>query len=235
MGVAGDDSVAADLRTMRLARAGQLVATIGHDLRNPLGVISSSLFVLRSRVGDDARALRHVDKIARQVRACEAIITDLLALVRDEPPRLVDVGLREVVDDMLETIAIPDAISIALEIADDVRLRADVSLLRQALVNLVSNAMNAVGEDGGELRIVATVDDDDSISIAVEDDGPGFDPAFLPRAFEPLASNREGGTGLGLALVRTVAETHGGAVTAENRSTGGGRVQLVLPRGTPSD
>lgn len=215
-------------RNERLATIGMVAASIGHDLRNPLGVIESSAYILR-RLVDDDRGQRHLDKIVNQVRSCNRIVTALLELARSRPPRFAPVEAKTLVKNALAMISTPESIDVRVEVAPGLLLHADAGLLEQAIINLVANAVQALGRGGGSITIRIAPHDADFHAIVVQDDGPGFDPEVLPKVFEPLVTTRASGVGLGLALVRSVAERHRGRAHAENASEGGATVRLLLP------
>jgi signal transduction histidine kinase len=216
-------------RSERLATIGQIAASIGHDLRNPLSVIQSSLYILQKRVAEDARSSRHLSRINTQVELCDSIINNLLQLARNQPPRRVPIDFQPMFDEVLSGMAPPDHIETEISIEPELEFHADPGLLRQAFANLISNAVQAYGDQPGTIYISVHSEDDHAI-VEVADDGPGFDPETLARAFEPLVTTRTTGTGLGLALVKGVTERHGGTVSAANRPTGGAAVRMRLPK-----
>lgn len=218
-------------RRERLATIGQLAASIGHDLRNPLSVIESSLYILRRRMQDDPRASKHVEKIASQIDECDAIITHLLDMARNQPPRRERVVAADLLDSAIETARVPDNFTVERQGFADLLLWVDAALIKQALINLLINSVQAQ-QGGGHISVQASVDGDD-ITIAVADAGPGFNPDTLPLIFEPLVTTKSSGTGLGLALVKSVMERHGGHVSANNRVAGGAEVRLYLPNSLP--
>lgn len=218
----------------RLATIGQLAASIGHDLRNPLGVIESSLFIMRRRAGGDAKIGRHITRISDQVAVCNRIVTDLLEMARNRPPNLRPEKVRRLAEQARSSISLPLGVELDFDIPEELTLPADAGLLTQALMNLMSNAITAVathGEGGGTVRVTALVDPDDPdwVHLSVADTGPGFENRTLNRVFEPLFSTRAKGTGLGLALVKSVTERHGGHAQAQNAPDGGAVVRLSLP------
>lgn len=220
-------------RRARLATIGQLAATIAHDLRNPLSVLDSSLYILRRHVGDDGRLQRHVKRMSEQLGLSNAIISDLLEVARESTPRDQRLDVADLVTEVLDGLTRPDDVQVDLDLRPGLRMRGDRGLLRQALSNLVGNAFIALRERGGRVRIVGRLEGDD-VWIGVEDDGPGFPEQILPEVFQPLVTTRPKGTGLGLALVESVARRHGGVATAGNGPDGGARVFMRLPlRGPP--
>lgn len=214
----------------RLATIGQLAASIGHELRNPLAVMETSLHLLRRKVGDDA-ARRHFDKIAQQIGVSGAIIEDLLALARDRPPHREPVALAALAREAKETVPAATAIEVALEIPEDFPpIWVDRTQVRQVLVNLIGNAADAIvgAGKGGHIWVRASIEDD-GLVLSVTDDGPGFAQEVRERLFEPLVTTRRSGAGLGLALCARIVEKHRGTIEAEDPAGGGARIVVRIP------
>ena len=215
----------------RLATIGQVAASIGHELRNPLAVMETSLHLLRRRVGEDEKAAKHLDKIGKQIAISSSIISGLLALARDRAPERAPVSLRALIAEAL-ALAPPSArVKTVLDVDPALpEVPLDHAQLRQVLVNLVGNAVQAIEAQGrdGHVEVAAGVDDGHAW-IEVRDDGPGFSPDVLARIFEPLVTSRANGVGLGLALCARIVEKHGGTLEAKNRQTGGALVRALLP------
>lgn len=224
-----EDLIAQRSRAERLATFGQLVGSIGHELRNPLGVIESSLYILRGRLGDDERAAKHASRIGEQLGIANRIITDLLDMIRDRPLELAQVALASLIDDAAAAIPRPAGVTIAVTgVAELPDLLVDASKLRQVFVNLLENAVHAVG-DRGQVSVRGELTADHAV-VAIEDTGTGVDPAIRSRLFEPLMTTKAKGIGLGLPLVRRIVEHHGGTVSYEPRSGAGARFVVRLPR-----
>jgi signal transduction histidine kinase len=222
-----EDLLSRATRSERLATFGQLVGSIGHELRNPLGVIESSLFLLRGRTGDDDRVKKHLDRIGEQVQLSNRIITGLLDMVRDRPLPRETIQLTALLARAGDAVARPPGVSLVLDAPVGLAVQGDPVQLGQAVVNLLTNAVQAVGA-GGAIRIAARADGG-AVALDVEDDGPGVAEAVRGRVFEPLITTKEHGNGLGLALVKRVAERHGGSVAHEPRPGGGTRFTLRIP------
>jgi signal transduction histidine kinase len=226
-----DDLLAEKARAERLSTFGQLVGSIGHDLRNPLGVIETSAYILRGRVGEDQRAVKHLDRISEQLRIANGIISNLLDMIRDRPLQREAVRLGDVLAGAAAAVRRPEGVALALEGLDAVpALDGDPVQLRQVFVNLLENAVYAAAPNGA-VRVRATARDG-AVDVHVEDSGPGVDVETQRRLFEPLITTKQRGIGLGLALVKRIAERHGGSVSYSTRSEGGARFTVRLPAGT---
>lgn len=230
-----EDLIDQAARTERLSTFGQLVGSIGHELRNPLGVIETSLFILQGRVSGDERAQKHVQRIAEQVGIANGIVSSLLDMIRDRPPQRAVVPLSPLIANVASAVRRPEGVRLSLVGLEGISLDGDPTQLRQLFLNLVDNAVQAVSPEG-EVRVRAEPAaarpgrDGPWVRVAVEDTGPGLDPAVRARLFEPLVTTRVKGIGLGLALVKRIAERHGGSVAYAPREGGGARFWIELPR-----
>jgi len=222
-----DDLLAQQARVERLSTFGQLVGSIGHDLRNPLGVIETSLYILRGRMGDDERSRKHADRIKEQLDVANGIITNLLDMIRNKPLAKERVQLGAVLASAADSVARPEAVRYASEGVSDLEVQGDPVQLRQVFVNLLLNAVDAASPSG-EVRVQGRRTDTE-VEVAVEDTGPGVDATTARRLFEPLITTKDKGVGLGLALVKRIVERHGGAVGYEPRAGGGARFTVRLP------
>ena len=206
----------------RLATIGQLTASIGHELRNPLGTIETSVYLLDQHleklgVNDDV-AHRHVEKARKQVQLCSKIITDLLQLARSRPPRRQFVNVERLVDEALDALRLPESVNQERVLAPNLSVMADPEQLRSVLVNLLENGRDAM--DGVGTLAVEGFPANNGIAIRIRDTGPGIPLGDQSRIFEPLFTTKAHGNGLGLALCRRIVSAHGGTIELERVDLG---------------
>jgi signal transduction histidine kinase len=217
----------------RLAALGDVAAAFAHEVRNPLNAVSMGLQRLRAEFAPapaDEYA-RFVDLMQGEVTRLNTIVEDFLALARPLPLT----PARVAVDTLLgELAALVEAQARAASI--DVRVAAPSSLprvvadrdhLKQVLLNLVLNAVQAAGR-GGRVTLEAQPARD-GITIVVADTGPGIAPDVLPRIFDPYFTTRNGGLGLGLTIARRIVQAHGGSLEVESTPGAGARFTVRLP------
>lgn len=240
LGVVEDpDDPSASLRADALLHVGQLAAGVAHELRNPLSVMETSVYLLTEYVGADPRAAKQLRRITEQLRVANAIVTDLLDTVRGRhaPPSLTATfDLARVAREAVAWVPRPPRLTIALTLPDGpVPVAGDARRIRQVVINLVANAVQILDGHDDSPGIAVTVDVDGATArLAVRDHGPGIAPELLPRLFEPFVTTRTQGTGLGLALSRQIAHDHRGELCAESLAAdegGGARFTLTLPLG----
>lgn len=207
----------------RLASLGQLAASIGHELRNPLAVIDSSTHLIARRTNDE-RVSKHLDRIRGQVARSNYIITDLLELARNRPPRRKEIQARQLVEGGFSELA-RDGITLELVVVREGVVNVDEPQLRQVVLNLVQNALQAATS---RVR-VAVGAEDGTLRLEVVDDGSGFTREVKANLFEPLFTTKANGIGLGLWLCRRIVENHGGSLVASEVPGGGARFDVLIP------
>jgi signal transduction histidine kinase len=221
-------------RSERLASAGALAAGVAHEVRNPLNAISvAAQRIERSdQVGPSCRTL--ATTIRDEVRRLDLIVRGFLDLARPKFGPHVESDAADIVRDVLDVLG-PEAasrgIGLRLTREGSTTTSMDREAVRRAVVNLVRNAMQA-SPKGSAVEVLVS-GDDSTVRVKVDDRGGGLDPALGEHVFDPFVTGRAEGTGLGLALVRRVAEDHGGWATLMNRPEGGVEAVLELRRGGP--
>jgi signal transduction histidine kinase len=227
-----EDLVAKNRNAERLATIGQFAASIGHEMRNPLGVIESSLFLLRQHLGPEVAAApnvaKHLDRIGGEITRANKTIHDVLDLARNKAPRCHRTEVRGLIETAAQLSLLPASIQLTIA-ADppDLAVDVDPDQIRQVLVNLFTNSAQAMPR-GGRIDVSAEALSPYTARVRVCDDGPGVPVAARHRVFEALFTTKAKGSGLGLALCRRILEAHGGSIDLAPSETGASFV-LVLP------
>lgn len=220
----------------RLATIGQLAASIGHELRNPLGIIESSLFLARQRLEksgvDDPQVAKHHAKIERQVRLCTQTIEHLLDLARDREPVKSRVELLPLVQQVVSDYS--SGTTVHIEVPEGLEVVADRQDVVHVVANLLANASQAQ-QGGGEVWIAAEARAG-GVTLWVRDAGPGVPEEHRSRIFDALYTTKARGTGLGLALCRRIMAAHGGEIELAPVDAGpGARFRVWFPELTAPD
>jgi len=219
-----------------------LTATVSHELRNPLGVIRTSAFILRGGIKEEVpRARRALERIERSVIRCDRIIDELLDFtrIRDLEPEATAINVW--LGDLLDEQPLPEGVKLCREFgAPDASVSFDHDRFRRAVINVFENACQAITGKGDEraglgegVLTVTTRKTDGRVEVVFEDNGPGIGPDVLPRIFEPLFSTKGFGVGLGLPVVKQIMEQHGGGIEVETAEGRGTRIVLRLPTRRP--
>jgi signal transduction histidine kinase len=215
-------------RAERLAAVGAVSAGLAHELRNPLAGIQMACGKLRRGIEDPAQVAR-VEAVIAELKRLNALLTAKVEAARHEPEVLAPVQLSALVGDLLSLTRYqaPPGIALQAEIPDDLECLLPAAGLRQALLNLLLNAIE-VQDGAGQVTLSARREDGELV-LWVEDLGPGFPEGTLRAGVRPFATGRAGGTGLGLAMVRRFTRDHGGDLDLANQEPRGARVTLRLP------
>jgi signal transduction histidine kinase len=227
------------LRSERLATLGQLNATVSHELRNPLGVIRTSNFIVREGLsGETPRVRRALERIERSVVRCDRIIDELLDFTRIKELQLEPILIDEWLGNVLGEQAPPKGFTLRCQLGlPEVEVRLDPDRLRRAVINVFDNACQAMTGEAGEeaagteehVLSVKTRKSNGRIEVVFEDTGPGIPSDVHENVFEPLFSTKGFGVGLGLPVVKHIMEQHGGGIEIESGERRGTRVCLWLP------
>ncbi len=219
------------LRKEKLAVLGQVAGSVGHELRNPLGVMSNAVYFLQTVLAEaDDSVKEYLEIIKSEIAGSERIVSDLLDSVRTKPPQPEIAGVRELLVQTLRKLVIPPSVSVKLDIPETLPpLRVDPQQIHQVLRNLISNAVEAMPE-GGTLEIRAVENrPDSSITVSVRDSGSGMAPEVLAKLFQPLFTTKARGIGLGLVVVKNLTQANGGSVQVQSEAGKGSQFAVTLP------
>ena len=217
------------------ALLGQVAASIGHELRNPLGSMSNAVYFLQAMdAGSDARVKEYLGIIRDEISRSERIVADLTDAVQTRPPVLAAHGVADLIDQVLGKCVPPAGVTVRLDLPATLpAVRVDVGQIRQAFENLVGNAFDAMPE-GGALEIRAA-ESAGAVTVEVCDSGSGIAPADMARVFQPLFTTKARGIGLGLVVARNLVEANGGTLEAESHQGKGATFSVTLPVADPEE
>ncbi len=226
------------VRTEKLAAVGQLAASVGHELRNPLAAVRNAATYIGKKIdaskttgaalSQDTRVNQFRGVIDRELDACTKIISDLLDFARTRQPERRPCPLHELVAESIELVPKRNGVTIVNRVPLAVP-EIDRDQFRQVFVNLVQNASEAIGDgSGGHVEVLAETLGHDW-KIQVKDDGPGMAEDVAAKIFQPLFSTKTKGTGLGLAIVSSSLERHGARIRVETQPGAGTTFIIDIP------
>jgi signal transduction histidine kinase len=219
------------VRKEKLSTLGQIAGSVGHELRNPLGVINNAVYFLQTVLSEaDPTTREYLNIIKDEILNADRIVGDLLDSVRIKPPQPQNVAIGTLIEQVLRRIAVPDGINVTLDIpAAQPPIRVDPIQVQQVFRNLITNGFDAMPQ-GGNLDISA-VDDATLhvLSVKVKDSGIGIAPENMAKLFQPLFTTKARGIGLGLVVVKNLTQSNGGTVTVESVPGKGSTFTVTLP------
>lgn len=226
------------VRKERLATLGQLTATVSHELRNPLGAMRPSLYIIEKKCNkDDEQLQKAIERVDRNIERCDRTIDELLDFTRITDLNTQITGIDEWLGTVIDEQVLPDDISLEKEFSlKDVRLKIDRGRLRRAIINVFENACHAMMMDDkkvvnikdAKLNIKTEVNNE-RIEIVITDNGCGLTESVLEKVFEPLFSTKGFGVGLGMPTVKQIMEQHSGGIEIKTDEGKGTSVILWLP------
>jgi two-component system sensor histidine kinase HydH len=238
-----EESQEARSRAEKLAAIGQLAASVGHELRNPLAAVRNAASYLSRRLTDpkfadkpanDPKIAQFLGVMQKELDASAKIISDLLDFARERKPRLLPCPLRPLVEDVFSLVPRAATVRLVNAVPDDLPVPSiDKDQFRQVLMNLVQNAVEAVAEcadrEEREVKVQADSAAGGAIRIAVVDNGHGIPPEVLSKIFQPLYTTKIKGTGLGLAVVSSTLASHNASIDATSEIGKGTQFTILLP------
>jgi signal transduction histidine kinase len=218
------------IRKERFAILGQFSGNISHELRNPLGVIDSSIYYLQMRLTDkDEKVHQHLDRISSSVKGATTIIENLLNLTRMNNPILIRYNLTTLLTDCIETCIIPDTVKVIKEFSEkEILIKAEKEQMRMAIDNLIKNAVSAMNGNG-TLTIMTSTTENMEAEISFLDTGTGINPDHLNQVFLPLFTTKAKGIGLGLSITKMIVENHKGKISVAAEPGIGAKFIIRIP------
>ena len=228
-------------RMNRFATAGELSASIAHEIRQPLAAItisgSAGLRWLKNKVPDLEEVRIALQNVVKECHRADDVINSVRAMFKDELPVRKQIKINEVIQDVLAITARSinsNNIVLDVKLNDDPPpfVMADPVQLQQVVLNLVVNAVEAMSHPGHRPRILqlrSQVDLRGTVLVRVTDFGPVTDPKVVEKMFQPFFTTKSGGMGMGLSICKTIIEAHGGTLTAVPSKPHGMELRIVLP------
>jgi signal transduction histidine kinase len=220
------------LRQEKLAAVGQLASGIGHELRNPLGVMKNAVYFLKTKIGlEDEKIAKHLKIMEKEIDSSTKIISDLLGFSKTQKPAMAPNDINRAVEEALAVVEVPPNV----QIAKNLNLKLPQALfdpdqIRQVFLNLILNAIQAMHEGGGMLNI-ATRLAGATVEIEFKDSGAGIPQENLKKLFDPFFTTKARGVGLGLAVSHGIIERHQGKLSVGSVVAQGTTMTVSLPTG----
>ncbi len=217
----------------RLAHIGKLMASLAHEIRNPLSSLKMNVQILLKNLVLEGNDRRRMEIVSKEISRLESILEEMLDLAKPVPLKLRPVSLNDVVDASLSVLDVrfrEKSIRVERKLSKKMpKILLDPDKLEQALINVLLNSFEVL-PDGGHIQVVTRhLKSEDSVEVIIKDNGPGVSEEDIPFIFDPFFSKKKKGTGLGLANVKKVVEAHGGTVRAFSCRPEGLAVAMKFP------
>ncbi|HBW34994.1 ATP-binding protein [Desulfosporosinus sp. BICA1-9] len=219
-------------QTERVIALGHMSAGLAHEIRNPLGIMKVSIQMLAQEKSDDGVVTEYCRVLLEECERLNRLMSEFLTFARPKELVRERIPVGKLLDEEVSLIQ-PTLWqkNIELEQArnsiDRQEVEVDPDQMKQVILNILLNAIDAQGE-GGVIHLEG-VQQDGLVGFAVSDEGPGISPDAMPYIYDPFFTTKEKGTGLGLSVVHRILDQHGGKISATNRSKRGVRVEILLP------
>ena len=216
----------------KLASMGRMVASIAHEIRNPLGIIrSSSEFLIRRHKTEDATTQAMLSAIYDESCRLGTTVNDFLDYARPRQPRQDSVNIQDVINKAMAFLGGEFqrlGVEIHTKLSPDLTVAGDADLLYRAFYNILANAQQAMNGPG-EIFIESSLPEEGRITLTFRDTGLGFSEDTLSKAMDPFFTTTDNGTGLGLPIVQAIIDSHGGSMRLSNATQGGALISISLP------
>jgi len=213
----------------KLAMLGQLAGGMGHELRNPLGVINNAVYLLKTILPrDNDKVEEYINVISSEVLKSSKIISDLLTFAQVQATEVEQIAPIDLVHQVLKSNPAPENVRVRIRISGSMpEISIDIQQIEQVLGNLVANAYQAIVEEG---RVIISANQKNGfIYFLIKDTGTGIHAENLSQIFKPLFTTKSRGIGLGLAISKRLAEANGGTIEVESKKGQGSTFTLILP------
>jgi len=218
-------------RADRLSALGELSAGMAHEIRNPLGSIKGAAEILKDGYGPDAPQHEFIEILLKETDRLNKIVQEFLDFARPKPPELREEDINELLESVLALTAQPtrkSGISVEKQLDHNIGTwNLDAGLLKQAFLNLILNAIQAMPE-GGTLTVVSARRDD-RIEVKIVDTGTGISMDNRKKLFSPFFTTKQDGTGLGLAITYRIIQNHRGTIDVASEPGKGATFTITLP------
>ncbi len=217
------------VKSAKFAVIGQLASAVGHELRNPLGVIKNSVYFLNMMLKDtaDEKVIKHLKIMDKKVNSANDIISNLLGLTKQNSPTLKLTDLNKTAKNSLSQITVPENIVLDLKLGKIPKTLLDEEQIERVLHNLIMNAIQAMTESGK--LTIQTTKQDDKLIVSVKDTGIGIPKKDIAHLFTPLFTTKAKGIGLGLVICKQIVEGHNGTIEVESKVGEGSTFIVYLP------
>lgn len=194
----------------RLAGIGETTAMVGHDLRNPLQVVTGIFDILKDNMKNEQDVVM-IERVERNLNYMNKIVSDLQSYAKPLTLGLTDINFKEYIKKIMATLTVPENIEITIDVPPDTKLHIDPGLFERVLNNIITNSIQAM-PDGGKI-IIKSEEEDDYFVIQILDQGLGMPDEVKEKVFTPLFTTKAKGTGLGLAVCKRIVEAHNGRIS----------------------
>lgn len=207
------------LKKEKIALVGEISSRFAHDIRNPLSNIQMSIDMLQKneKLNEDSKIKEKFQIISKNLERMAHQVDDVLGFVRSRPLEKKPMSLKLCLSETIESIKIPENIKITFS-NNDISIRGDLFQLQIVFKNLITNAIQSIGQKEGTIAIRLKDDNKEAI-IEIEDSGPGFSKITSEKIFEPLTTTKQKGTGLGLVSCKQIIENHNGSISVKGDPT----------------
>jgi signal transduction histidine kinase len=210
-----------------------LTSGVAHEVKNPINAIVVHLEVLRQKLKDpDSDTKRHIDVIGSEIRRLDRVVQTLVDFTRPVELRLAEIDLRRLLDDII-ALATPDAEKHGVHIIEDfsaapLPVKVDIDLVKQAVLNIMINGMQAMSANGGTLTVTARRERDEA-SVEIADQGGGIPDNIREKIFNLYFTTKNGGSGIGLPMSYRVMHLHNGSLEFHSVVNQGTTFRLLFP------